>query len=261
LAAYIDDLQGCGRYTFQQVEALNALGVSPLALRRAAGRLVAKGRVVAPRRGFFVIVPLEYRSAGGPPASWFIDDLMRFHEQPYYVGLLSAAALQGAAHQQPQEFQVVTSRPLRPTSLGRSRIRFFTKRYIATTPTVEVKTETGQMRVSSPEATALDLVRYSTKVGHLNQVATVLTELVEQLDKRRLLKAAQSDFELSCAQRLGFLLDLIGAGEQTDALAQWIANQHPQYVSLRADRGTTIAEPERNERWRLLVNEVVEPDA
>jgi len=104
LPEYVDRLQQSGLYTFTRERALSDLSLSAIAVRRAAGRLLAQGRLVVPRRGFFVVVPLEYRSAGAPPPPWFIDALMRFHGQPYYVGLLSAAALHGAAAQQPQEF-------------------------------------------------------------------------------------------------------------------------------------------------------------
>src|SRR5207244_10392072 len=64
------------------------------------------------RRGFYVIVPPEYRVAGSLPAAWFIRDLMDYLRRPYYVGLLTAPSLHGAAHQAPQEFQVVTDRAL-----------------------------------------------------------------------------------------------------------------------------------------------------
>src|SRR6266496_3549594 len=103
LSDLVDAFQATGRYVLRREEAL----------KKAARRLAAKGRIAIPRRGFFVIVPIEYRSAGAPPPSWFIDELMRFHGHPYYVGLLSAAALHGAGHQQPQEFQVVTNAQLR----------------------------------------------------------------------------------------------------------------------------------------------------
>jgi hypothetical protein len=75
----------------------------PLVPRRHR-RIVATESFRVKRR-FNFPRPLEYREAGGPPASWFIDDLMRFLGQPYYVGLLSAAAIHGAAHQQPMVFQ------------------------------------------------------------------------------------------------------------------------------------------------------------
>ena len=113
LSAFVDDTQAAGRYTFSSAEARDALGVSEIALDNAIRRLKNRGRLVAPRRGFFVIVPTEYRAAGAPPPSWFIDDLMRFLGQPYYVGLLSAAGLHGASHQQSMVFQVVTDRPTR----------------------------------------------------------------------------------------------------------------------------------------------------
>ncbi|MGH7573003.1 MAG: type IV toxin-antitoxin system AbiEi family antitoxin domain-containing protein [Gemmatimonadota bacterium] len=56
--------------------------------------------------------------------SWLIDDLMRFLEQPYYVGLLSAAAIHGAGYQQPMVFQVITDQPTREIRIGRQRIEF-----------------------------------------------------------------------------------------------------------------------------------------
>ena len=63
-------------------------------------RLERSGAIVSPRRRF-VVVPGGYCSAGGPPAIWFIEDLMRHLGRRYYVALLSAAALHGAGHQQP----------------------------------------------------------------------------------------------------------------------------------------------------------------
>jgi hypothetical protein len=95
---------------------------STVAIEAALRRLKRRGRIASPRRGFYVLVPVEYREAGCPPVSWFIDDLMRFLKQPDYVGLLSAAAIHGAAHQQPMLFQVVTDRPSRPVRVGRVRI-------------------------------------------------------------------------------------------------------------------------------------------
>ena len=48
-----------------------------------------------------------------------------------------------------------------------------------------VKTVTGSIRVSTPEATALDLLRYVAAAGYLSNVATVLHELAEACDAGR----------------------------------------------------------------------------
>ena len=252
----VDSRQAGGRYVLTRAEALASLGVSDEALKKSVQRLVAKRRLVVPRRGFFVIVPLEYRQSAAPPPDWYIDALMESCGRQYYVGLLSAAALHGAAREQPQEFQVVTDIQWRPVAAGRGRIRFFRKQGIAATPTVDVKTETGFMRVSTPEATALDLLRYLHGVGQLGQAATILAELAAGMDAVRTAEAARLEGDLPNAQRLGHLLDAVGAGEVGTVLAEWVAQQHPRFVALRPDRPSVGAA--KDGRWRVLVNEEVE---
>ena len=258
LASLVDSCQATGRYVLTREQALKGLRISEEALRKAVQRLVAKRRLAVPRRGFFVIVPMEYREAGAPPPSWFIDELMKFCERRYYVGLLSAAALYGAAHQQPQEFQVVTDGQLRPVVAGRARIRFFRKLHIEQTPTKEINTETGVMRIATPEATALDLLRYVEGAGHIGHAATVVDELTEKMDARRLAELAKLEGDLPNAQRLGYLLDHVGGSKAAAALAAWIAEQRPRFVSLRPDRSSRLAE--KNDRWRVLINEKIEVD-
>ena len=258
LGALLDHLQGAGRYSFAAGEALKALGVSSIALRSALWRLARSRRVASPRRGFYVIVPPEHRAVGCPSPEWFIDDLMAYLGRPYYVGLLTAAALHGAAHQAPQEFQVVTDRRLPMIRIGRARIRFVKKARVATTPTVRVNTPTGQMRVSSPEATAIDLVRYPEHAGFLSNVATVLRELVERIDRRGLLRVATADGETAYAQRLGYLLDLVGRRTVAEPLAEWIGARAPRVTPLTP--GLPITGMPRNLRWRVAVNDQVEAD-
>jgi predicted transcriptional regulator of viral defense system len=256
LREFSEALQGSGRYAFSRAEATRALRITPIALKHAAWRLSKAGRVVAPRRGFYVIVPPEYRAAGSLPPSWFIGDLMAHLRRPYYVGLLSAAGLHGASHQSAQEFQVVTDIPLRPIRMGRTRIRFVKKAHLARTPTVDVKTPTGTMRVSTPEATALDLVRYPEHAGFLPNIVTVLGELAERLDPQALVRAAEAEPELAQAQRLGYLLERIGRGDLARPLAEWIATRAPRVAALRRDR--PMARAPRDPRWRVAVNEEIE---
>ncbi len=139
VARVLDELQARGRYTTTAAELTRTSGASRLALEAALRRLKRKRRITAPRRGFYVLVPLEYLEAGAPPASWFIDDLACFLGQPYYVGLLSAASLHGASRQQPMVFQVVTDRPTRAARAGRVRINFHQSLHVRSVPTVPCK--------------------------------------------------------------------------------------------------------------------------
>jgi len=114
------------------------------------------------------------------------------------------------------------------------------------------------MRVSSPEATALDLLRYPMAAGHLGHIATVLSELAEKLDARRLVEVARGEGSLSQVQRLGHILDRVGAGEVAGAMAQFIEKRRPRFVPLRSDRPARRAA--RDARWRVFVNEIVEAE-
>ncbi|MBU0717756.1 MAG: type IV toxin-antitoxin system AbiEi family antitoxin [Planctomycetes bacterium] len=254
--AWVDSLQAQGRYTFLRAEAVNGSGLSAEAVKKALQRLARRQRVVKVKRYFYVIVPLEYLHAGGVPPSWFIDDLMKAMERPYYVGLLSAAALHGASHQQPQEFQVFTDRPIRPIQVGRARIRFFVNKRSPDTAVQSVKTPTGTIRVSTPESTAVDLVRFAKSAGYLDNVATVLMDLAPLLDPKRLLKVVRASGDLPNAQRLGYLLERVRGRPQAKALHEWLGGQSPRVVPLRPGRNANGTVEDR--RWHVRVTEPIE---
>jgi hypothetical protein len=253
---WVDDLQARGRYTFLRAEATSECGRSAEAVKKALQRLARRQRVVKIKNYFYVIVPLEYLRAGGPPPPWFIDDLMKAMERPYYVGLLTAAGIHGASHQQPQEFQVLTDRPVRPLPVGRTTIRFFTNKRAANTATQSVKTPTGAMRVSTTEATAFDLVRFAKAAGQIDNVATVLVDLVPALDPKGMLKVVRARGDIPNAQRLGYLLERARGRPQAKAIHEWLERQSPRAVPLRP--GRTAAGAEEDRRWRVLVSGPVE---
>jgi predicted transcriptional regulator of viral defense system len=122
---------------------------------------------------------------------------------------------------------------------------------------VAVRTETGTIQVSTPEAMgAVDLLRYVSAAGGLSHAAMVLAELAEHTDGRRLADAAKIDGEFANAQRLGYLLDHIGVGSQTSPLAVWLDEKKPRAAPLKpgkAAKGCPV-----NRRWKVIVNEEIE---
>lgn len=257
LADWVDDQQARGHYTFTRAAADASMSRSASALTLALGRLVRKRRLYAPRRGFYVIVPTEYREVGAPPVPWFVDDLMRFEERPYYVGLLSAADLFGAAHHAPQRFQVVTNRVLRPFTSGRERVEFTMNLGAASVPVIERKTATGTMRVSTPAGTALDLVRYVHECGGLDNVAVVLSELAEAIEPDAL-AACVPHAEAAVAQRLGWLLSYLGRTALAECVDQVLLAPR-WWVPLTP--GAAEAGYARDARWRVVVNTEIEVEA
>jgi predicted transcriptional regulator of viral defense system len=256
---WVDDRQANGSYSFLRTDAIAGSGLSPEAVKKALQRLARRGRVLKAKDYLYVIVPLEYQSASGPPAAWFIHDLMAAMHLPYYVGILTAAAQHGASHQQPQEFQVITDRSVRPLVVGRTKIRFFVSQYVTEAAVASIKTPTGTMRVATPETTAVDLFRFVRAAGNLDNVATVLAELSSLLDPKKLLAAVRLVGDVPNAKRLGYLLDHVRARQVAEPLHAWIERQARRPVPLRP--GRSVEGASENRRWHVLVNEPIEVEA
>ena len=60
------------------------------------------------------------------------------------------------------------------------------------------------------------------------------------------------------AQRLGYLLDLVGARALADPLAEWLSGRPRRSIFLRPDGARDRSE--LNRRWRVYPNEDVEAD-
>jgi predicted transcriptional regulator of viral defense system len=182
---------------------------------------------------------------------------MRFLGMPYYyVGLLTAAQWHGASHFAIQETQVMAPRQMRPIQVGREKIRFFMKTDAVETPVETRNLDNGPIRVSTPEATAADLVDYIAATGGLNLVTTALAELAKKLKAGTLQTAVANGSNIATAQRLGYFLEQVADDSLTTPLARWVAKQHPRALPL--DAKAPVKGAPFNERWRLWVNASVE---
>lgn len=254
---FISDLVAGGRYCFSAKEAVGALGATVVATRAALRRLRQKGELAMPYKGFYVIVPPEFRNIGCLPAGHFIPSLMAYLEEKYYAGLLSAAEYHGAAHQRPQVFQVVVAGNKPEITCGKVRVVFVARKNMARIPTSDFKTPRGYLKISTPAATAFDLVGYPNHAAGLDNVATILAELAENLDGKELVRLAELS-PIAWAQRLGYLLDLVGAQNKTGELAKHVAEKKPVPTPLSPSlpfQGISRLKP-----WNILVNTHVEAE-
>lgn len=254
---WLDTLQARGRYHFTMADAMAGLHTSAVATRASLARLLHRGRIASPYRGFYLILPPEYRALGCLPPEQFVDQLMHHVGEPYYVALLSAAAFHGAAHQRPQRFQVIVARSRKPIHCGAVEVGFIARKDMARTPTLQRNTPRGHLRVSTPEATALELVGYADRCGGLDQVATVLAELGDKLTPSSLSQTAGL-CPVAWVQRLGWLLERVGQTEVASAMLPLIAAQAPPYAPLV--RSAPVAGAAQEPRWKLILNADVEPD-
>jgi predicted transcriptional regulator of viral defense system len=255
----IDDLLAHGRVAVTTEEAAQLLDIPPEQVRVRMHPLIRSGRVFSPSRGLWVAVPPEFRSWRVLPGAQFLDPMMRHLGRDYYVGWLSAAELHGAAHQRPQVLQVAVDRHLPDRDIERVRLRFTERRHLAELPRQRRNVPTGQVWVSAPETTVLDLAADPLLGGGVSNIATVLIELTEdnRLDPGQLANTA-NHFSLAAVRRLGYLLDATSQHELATAL-------HPLAEQRRHFPADPLAQGSGehgavDRRWRIRVNTPVEPD-
>lgn len=257
---YIESLQTGGRYWFLGKEIQKTLGLSASAMSSALWRLSKQRAICRIKGDFYVIVPPEHRLAGCLPALWFIEPLMEYLGLPCYVALLSAASIEGAAHQQIMFLQVMTIKPLRKIVAGNQHIQFHYKPAIDENWLDTKKTPMSYFKLSKPELTAFDLVRYANSFDQLQQAVTVIYELVEKLDTKLLTKlVSENKVAITTAQRLGYVLEkVVDAHFELSDLEQAIKQKQPRYIPLVS--GEINPGCEKSPRWNILVNKHLELD-
>lgn len=256
-SAFIRQVLAVGRISFTIEEVMQQSGYERKIAQVSLSRLASNGDIALIRRGFYVIITPEFSLPKSVPPLMYIDDLMKYIGRDYYVSLLSAAALHGAAHQQPMHFFVTTSLPpIRDIDNERFHITFNTKKEWDDRSVIQIKTRTGYATVSTPEATVLDLVENQRLLG-LGRVVGIIEELSDSISKSSLRHTA-AYYPTTIIQRLGYILDsLLGKANLTKGLSSTLARRtiYPQYLSLSAEKRGTL-----DEKWKVILNDEIETD-
>jgi|WetSurMetagenome_2_1015567.scaffolds.fasta_scaffold03854_9 predicted transcriptional regulator of viral defense system len=208
---WINDREQRGSSTFSFNDVIAAFpSIDSQQIKNALYRLTIHKSIISVYKGFYVIIPPQYALKGIVPPPYYVNQLMRYIGKPYYVGLLNAAEIFGAAHQRPQLYSIMTIPPKTTTSIKKnSIIRWFYTIRFPEEFLITRNSETSTVKYSSAELTALDLVQYAYHIGGLSRAATVLAELCEVTNFEKLNNHIFNYVKVSTFQRLGFILDEI----------------------------------------------------
>ena len=256
LDIYLKEVRAQGRYGFTLDELQEKFNLRYPAIKQKLYRLKLKNEVLQIRQGFYAIIPPEYLKQGILPPYLYIDDLMKSLNKQYYVGLLSAAAMYGAAHQQPMGYTVVTESPA-PRNIEKLQIVFFPKQNFLQEGILQKKSAAGYINVSSPERTALDFFDYIHKFG-LNRITTILQELVEEMKPSVLAKIAKAFSNTAAIQRLGYVLENeVNAKSLSESLYKILRGRQSFPIPLSPQKEK---KGETNNRWKIITNTEIESD-
>jgi predicted transcriptional regulator of viral defense system len=254
-SAALRNIQAQARYLFHSDEFAKLTNREPKsqAVQVALNRLAKQGRIVLAmkRVGKWLIVPPEQAHYGAPPVDWWLDDCLKDIEPHYYVALLSATKHWGSAHYALQTTQVMISQPRPSLNIGRLNIEFVAKRDIAVTPTTRVRGSVAHLRVSTREATLLDLVRHQASVGGIEAVARITKDFSGTVTKKGLLEALNALGQVLAAQRLGFVFGHLGLSRYAEVVADWLTGKRLSLQRLEPSPSQDAQAALLDERWNI----------
>ena len=263
ISAWIENRLAKGTYSFT----LEKLKVelpqkTEISISRSLSRLVKQEKIISIYTGFYIIIPPSYRNMGSLPPIMFTDDLMNFLERPYYVSLLSAAAIFGAGHQQPQTHYVSTTLPaIRSTKKKGVSIQYISKRNFSDKYIVQIKTETGYVNVSNPILTCIDLIKYHKTIGGLNRAATIISELSEEITAKDIEKEIFDATSNADLQRLGYIWE---HEVNQESLANYLFDIFDKQLFKKRTYKLLNSKPKNKtrakNRWKINVNTLIEID-
>ena len=262
---YLEKLRSDGKRCFTSQEIIQALSLSSSAARAGLYRLKRDGKLMSPASGFYVIIPPEHRLSGSIPAEELIPMMMKYLEAPYYVALLSAAGFYGAAHQKPMVFQVITNKRIKHSlTFGQVYIKLIHKKSLTNLPTKDFVVSSGYLKVATPELIAIDLLKFPKHAGGMNNIATVLSDLIENINVLNLITLAETMGERCQLQRLGYIIEKIDVMEEgikktiIDTLAEYVSIHVKLYTPLASNLSST-GYP-RCRKWKIIENTDFESD-
>lgn len=259
VSQYLEELARSGQYYFVLDTVAKKLGHKKNSISVSLSRLAKSGKVQMIRKGFGIITG---RTDGPLDPSYFLDAMMKHLKARYYVGLLNAAAYKGASHQAVMSYTVVADKFLKPIKLKGLTIDFITKKNFEDITEIEkVGGLGGYFYISSPELTAIDLIRFPKKSGQLNNIATVLSELNESIKKEKIKDVSEKNrTPVAALQRLGYILDVVlGEKKLSDVIYKVVVKRKMQLIPLAIDKGAN-KETAIDKKWNLKINARVEPD-
>ena len=231
-------------------------------IKLALKRLVDKKKIISMSKGFYIIIPPAYQNLGILPPAIFMDDLMEYLNRPYYISLLSAASLYGAAHQQPQVYFVCTSLPsMRDTNKKGIHIKYVSKRNFPDSFIVQKKTESGYVNVSEPILTCIDLINYHKTIGGFNRLVTVINELSEEINKNQITSDILHLASNADIQRLGYLWEYeCNQAELADVLFNMLKESSHYMKTYKLNSTKVLQKKNIKNRWKINVNTKIEID-
>jgi len=91
------------------------------------------------------------------------------------------------------------------------------------TVTQQLPNAYAPLAISTPESTIYDLVRYAQRIGGIERVAETIAPMLPTVRTSKLVKVLKAENEIATAERLGLVLETVGAHKFAKAVRDWLS--------------------------------------
>jgi len=208
---------GKNRPYFEASEAVIALPYSnQSAIRELLSDMVKRGLLLRLKRGLYYIIPYEKESEKFIPDWHLLAEPLTMGNR-HYIGYYSAMEIHNLITQPSLKEQIVVSRQMKPSNIlikgitfqfiYHNRVHFFGERQMWINDFERVK-------CSDLEKTIVDCLFKPNYAGGIVEVAKAIYTSRERLNYSKLLDYSEKFRSQAVIKRLGFLLEVLGLGEE-----------------------------------------------
>jgi hypothetical protein len=132
-------------------------------------------------------------------------------------------------------------------------VDFYVKAHLQQTPLSALAGMPAPLAVSSPEATALDLIAFNHRIGGISRVIEVIADLKGVMTVVGLRTALRAETQISVRQRLGYVLSILGL----ERMAEEVRKSLPKRLALtllQTESPVTHGSRDARQPWMVLDN-------
>ena len=141
--------------------------------------------------------------------------------------------------------------PRRSIAVGKIHLDFYVKSKLESTPLTEIPWLPAPLAVSSREATALDLIAFSHRLGGIERALEVIQGLEDAMTGTGLRSVLRSGVPVTVLQRIGYVFEKLKFGSLADIVHRALPRRFPP--ALLQAHGQRVAGPVRGP-WAIVDN-------
>ena len=216
--------------------------------------LTRKNWILRLKNGVYMIAPLEAGELGAQSHTVHGFVLASHLVKPYYVSHWSALNYHGLTEQTPPAVYVASTKPRNRRKILDTEFVFVKVAERKMFGVTEVKIEGTPVNISTPEKTVVDCLDHPEHCGGIEEVASAIYFEHQSLDFNEVASMAKQMRNGAILKRLGYLLETLKLESDSEILGN--PKLSKGYARLDTKRP---GEGRINERWRIIVNAVIEP--